>query len=73
MLNNLFSLFGATATASRAILRSLVAVVGAVLCAISAFAVDIPAGTFYFDNSLTKYSQVKFVYGRDDSNDSYVV
>ena len=73
MLNNLFSLFGATATASRAILRSLVAVVGAVLCAISAFAVDIPAGTFYFDNSLTKYSQVKFVYGRDDSNESYVV
>lgn len=41
--------------------------------AFGALAVDIPQGTFYFDNSLTKYSQVKFVYGRDDSNESYVV
>ena len=28
-----------------------------------AHAVNIPQGKFYFDNSLTRYSQVKFVYG----------
>ena len=34
-------------------------------------AVDIPQGTFYFDNSLTNYQTVKFVYG-DDSGYSRV-
>lgn len=29
----------------------------------AASALDIPQGKFYFDNSLTKYSRVKFVYG----------
>ena len=33
------------------------------LVMISASALDIPKGTFYFDNSLTKYSVVKFVFG----------
>ena len=32
---------------------------------LSAWALDIPKGTFYFDNSLTGYAQVKFVYGSD--------
>ena len=33
------------------------------LSAFTARALDIPQGTFYFDNSLTKYSVVKFVFG----------
>lgn len=37
------------------------------------FALDIPKGTFYFDNSLTGYTHVKFVYGSDSSPETYVV
>ncbi len=37
-----------------------------------AWALDIPKGTFYFDNSLTQYSQVKFVYGSDSRTETYV-
>ena len=45
-----------------------------IICAsFSAMALDIPKGTFYFDNSLTKYSQVKFVYGSDSPAETYVV
>ncbi len=40
--------------------------------AISANALDIPQGTFYFDNSLTKYSNVKFVYGSDSKPETHV-
>ena len=36
-------------------------------------ALDIPKGTFYFDNSLTGYTQVKFVYGRDYQPETYVM
>jgi len=32
----------------------------AVFAALSCFAVDIPKGTIYFDNSITKFDQVKF-------------
>lgn len=35
------------------------------LCSFSALAVDIPKGTFYFDNSKTKYQTVSFVYGAE--------
>ncbi len=35
--------------------------------------VDIPQGTFYFDNSKTKYTVVKFVYGEDSRAVSHVV
>ncbi len=41
--------------------------------AISASALVIPKGTFYFDNSKTKYSHVKFVYGSDSRKETYVV
>lgn len=37
------------------------------------YAVTIPAGTFFFDNSRTGYSHVKFVYGYDSRPESYVV
>lgn len=43
------------------------------LIAFSAWALDIPKGTFYFDNSLTKYSVVKFVYGSYSNAESYVI
>ncbi len=35
-------------------------------------ALDIPCGTFYFDNSLTQYTHVKFVYGSDSRAETYV-
>ncbi len=41
--------------------------------AASVFAIDIPQGTFYFDNSKTKYAQVKFVYGSNETPETYVV
>ena len=37
------------------------------------WALDIPKGTFYFDNSLTQYPHVKFVYGSDSPGMTYVV
>ena len=45
----------------------------ATLAAVGVRALDIPAGTFYFDNSLTKYSHVKFVYGADASPETHVI
>lgn len=36
-------------------------------------AIDIPQGTFFFDNSKTQFSQVKFVYGSDNRKETYVV
>ena len=71
--DNLFSLISTNTKASPHIVRCFCAVIATLLCATQALAVTIPAGTFYFDNSLTKYSQVKFVYGRDDRNESYIV
>lgn len=36
-------------------------------------ALTIPRGSIYFDNSLTGYSQVRFVYGSDQSAQTYVL
>ena len=47
-----------------------------IFCLLSTFiacALTIPKGTFYFDNSKTKYANVKFVYGSDSGNETYVV
>ncbi len=47
------------------------------LLTLSAFttaqALNIPKGTFYFNNSLTKYSIVKFVFGSYSNPESYVM
>ena len=45
------------------------------LCLISAgtWALTIPQGTLYFDNSKTAYNTVKFVYGRDDFSQTHVL
>lgn len=43
------------------------------MSAFNAHALDIPKGTFYFDNSLTKYSIVKFVFGSYSNPESYVM
>lgn len=43
------------------------------LSVFTAGALDIPQGTFYFDNSLTKYSVVKFVFGSYSNPESYVM
>lgn len=37
------------------------------------FALTIPRGTLYFDNSKTQFSSVRFVYGSDQSAQTYVV
>lgn len=44
----------------------------AAICVIKVHALDIPKGTFYFDNSLTRYSVVKFVFGSYSNAESYV-
>ena len=43
------------------------------LVTFGANALNIPKGTFYFDNSLTKYSVVKFVFGCYSNPESYVM
>lgn len=42
------------------------------ICTLCTYALTIPKGTFYFDNSKTKYTNVKFVYGSDNSNETFV-
>lgn len=42
------------------------------ICSLCTYALTIPKGTFYFDNSKTKYTNVKFVYGSDNSNETFV-
>ena len=44
-----------------------------VITALNSHALDIPQGILYFDNSKTKYAQIKFVYGRNTPAESYVV
>ena len=41
--------------------------------AVRAIAVDIPKGTFYFDNSKTRYASVKFLYGKSTDEKTLVV
>lgn len=41
--------------------------------ALASWALEIPKGKFYFDNSLTGYEQVKFVYGRDSRAETHVI
>ena len=53
--------------------NTLLALVLLVISTLPLFALDIPKGTFYFDNSLTKYSTVKFVYGSYSNPESYVI
>lgn len=43
------------------------------LSAISLFALTIPNGTLYFDNSLTGYNAVRFVYGSDQRSETYAL
>ena len=45
----------------------------AVFAALSCFAVDIPKGTFYYDNSITKFETVKFAYGDRDAKGTVLV
>ncbi len=42
------------------------------IAGLTALALDIPKGTFYFDNSKTQYSNVKFVYGSDSRNETHI-
>ena len=43
------------------------------LSTVSLFALTIPQGTLYFDNSKTGYSSVCFVYGSDQRNETYAL
>ncbi|MBQ9820788.1 MAG: hypothetical protein IJM58_01575, partial [Muribaculaceae bacterium] len=53
--------------------NTLLALVLLVMSIFDTSALDIPKGTFYFDNSLTKYSVVKFVFGSYSNLESYVM
>ncbi|MBO4722285.1 MAG: CotH kinase family protein [Muribaculaceae bacterium] len=53
--------------------NTLISVLLLILSAFTAQALNIPKGTFYFDNSLTKYSIVKFVFGSYSNPESYVM
>lgn len=54
-------------------MRQLIAFTAVILAFLTANALTIPQGTFYFDNSKTQYSHVKFVYGSDTKAETYVV
>lgn len=47
-------------------MKKTLLVILAVWATLSCFALTIPAGTIYFDNSVTKFDQVKFAYGYRD-------
>lgn len=53
--------------------NTLIAFLLLTLSAFTAQALNIPKGTFYFNNSLTKYSIVKFVFGSYSNPESYVM
>lgn len=53
--------------------NTLLTLVLLALATFGANALNIPKGTFYFDNSLTKYSVVKFVFGSYSNHESYVM
>ena len=53
--------------------NTLLTLVLLALATFGASALNIPKGTFYFDNSLTKYSVVKFVFGCYSNPESYVM
>lgn len=53
--------------------NTLLTLVLLALATFGASAFNIPKGTFYFDNSLTKYSVVKFVFGSYSNPESYVM
>lgn len=42
-------------------------------CLLYARAVEIPKGTFYFNNSKTQYSTVKFLYGKSSESITYII
>lgn len=43
------------------------------ITACACYAVTIPNGTIYFDNSITQYSTVRFAYGYEDTNQTVMV
>ena len=53
--------------------RALSIIFAALCFALPSLAVDIPAGTFYFDNSKTGYDHVKFVYGTNSPAATHIV
>lgn len=53
--------------------RIIISVLSVIAASLAATAIDIPAGTFYFDNSKTKYANVKFVYGTNTPAATHIV
>lgn len=55
-------------------MKNIIALIAALLSAmVQGQALDIQKGTYYFDNSLTRYAVVKFVYGSDSPVLTHVV
>ena len=55
-------------------MKRIISLAFVIQCSVfSVFALTIPKGTLYFDNSKTAYSTVKFVYGRNDVSQTVVL
>ena len=54
-------------------MRNIITSLMLLLLPVVAGAVTVPAGTYHFDNSLTAYTTVKFVYGNDSENKTTIV
>ncbi len=54
-------------------MKQFTLLIAIILISLKVMALDIPQGTFYFDNSKTQYSSVKFVYGSDSNAETYVI
>lgn len=54
-------------------MKKIILIITILFISLTTWSIDIPKGTFYFNNTLTKYSQVKFVYGSDSNAETYVV
>lgn len=54
-------------------MRNIITSLMLLLLPVVAGAVTVPAGTYHFDNSLTAYTTVKFVYGNDAENRTTIV
>ncbi|MBQ2520812.1 MAG: CotH kinase family protein, partial [Paludibacteraceae bacterium] len=48
-------------------------IISTLLSVLHSYALTIPQGTLYFDNSLTGYSAVRFVYGSDQRQETYAL
>lgn len=54
-------------------MKKTLLVILTLFAALTSYAVDIPKGTIYFDNSVTKFNTVRFAYGPETSKGTVLV